>query len=168
MGAPFLRHPRPAVNTLNLFKKFSLPRENPNVTFHHSKIWALLAVTTVSGICLVANFGYVSTLFPFVHHIPGQDVTCHFLIMGALALLVNLGFSSSRLFGHKLGMIGCTFLVLLAATLEELSQNFLSQRTFSVMDLSANYAGIVMFSLVAAWIRWRFATTSKKATTMIL
>lgn len=122
---------------------------------HRSKTWALLAIAAVSAICLVADLGYVPTLFPFVHLIPGKDVTCHFIVMGAMALLVNLGFSSSRLFGYRFGMLGCTVLVLLAVTLEEFSQHFLSRRTFSVTDLSANYGGILVFSMAAAWIHWR-------------
>ena len=66
---------------------------------------AILAIATVAAISLVASLGY-RHLFLFVHSVPGRDITGHFVLMGLLAFFVALGFSSSRLWGRRLGALG--------------------------------------------------------------
>ena len=115
---------------------------------------AILAIATVSAISLVASLGY-RHLFDFVLRIPGRDTTTHFVVMGLVALFVSLGFSSSRLWGRRLGALGCTLLVAAAVSLEEASQALLPSRSFSLQDLFASLGGILVAGLLAALILWR-------------
>jgi len=43
-------------------------------------------------------------------------------------------------------------IVVVIMTLEEFSQAFVSSRTFDLIDLTADYVGIICFSYLALWI----------------
>lgn len=103
---------------------------------------------------LLTSLGYGPLLFGFVLDVPGGDVTAHVVLMGLLSLTVNLAVSRSR---RPLGVVPCTALLLVAVTLEELSQKLIPTRTFSLVDLAASYAGILAFAGLAAWIQSRGA-----------
>ena len=111
---------------------------------------ALLVIVVVIGISVLASLGYGPRFFGWVNRIPGRDATGHLVLMGMLSLFVNLGFSSHRIGGRRLGVIGCTALVLLAVTLEELVQILVPARDFSLRDLFSSYAGIGICSVAAA------------------
>ena len=112
---------------------------------------AIVAISAVAAISLIASLGY-RHFFDFVRFIPGRDTTSHFLVMGLLAFFVSLGFSSSRLWGRRLGTIGCTLLVAAVVTLEEGSQALIPTRSFALRDLLASYGGIVVAGLLAALV----------------
>jgi VanZ family protein len=112
---------------------------------------AIVVVSAVAAVSLIASLGY-RHLFEFVLRIPGRDTTAHFAVMGLMAFVVCLGFSSSRLWGRRLGAIGCTLLVAAVVTLEEASQALLPTRAFALRDLLASLAGIALAGLLAALI----------------
>ena len=112
---------------------------------------AIVVIAAVAAISSIASLGY-RHLFDFVHRIPGRDTTSHFVVMGLVAFVVCLGFSSSRLWGRRLGAIGCTLLVAAVVTLEEGSQALIPTRSFAVGDLLASYGGILVAGLLAALI----------------
>lgn len=112
---------------------------------------AIVVISAVAAVSLIASLGY-GRLFDFVLRIPGRDTTAHFVVMGLMAFVVSLGFSSSRLWGRRLGAIGCTLLVVAVVTLEEASQALIPTRSFSLRDLLASYGGIVLAGLLAALI----------------
>ena len=112
---------------------------------------AIVAVSAVAVISFIASLGY-RHLFDFVNRIPGRDTTSHFVVMGLVAFVVCLGFSSSRLWGRRLGAIGCTLLVAAVVTLEEASQALIPTRSFALRDLFASYGGIALAGLLAALV----------------
>jgi len=112
---------------------------------------AIVVVSAVAAVSLIASLGY-RHLFDFVLRIPGRDTTAHFFVMGLVAFVVVLGFSSSRLWGRRLGAIGCTLLVAAVVTLEEASQALISTRSFALRDLFASLGGIALAGLLAALI----------------
>ena len=116
---------------------------------------AALAIAAVLASSIIASLGYGSLVFGFVTRIPGGDLTGHFLLMGLLSFVVNLRFSRSRLHGRRLGVLGCTGLVLAAVTLEELTQKWIPTRSFSMADLVASYAGVLAWGALAALLLWR-------------
>ena len=90
-----------------------------------------------------------------VGHLPGGDVTGHFLLVGGSAFLATLGFGPGDEPGWRRLLLPA-LAVTLFATADEISQIYLDARDFSWSDLAANYAGILVFSAVAiAWLRWR-------------
>lgn len=92
-------------------------------------------------------------LFSFIRSIPGGDKVGHFLFMGMLALLLNLALACRvvRVAGRTF-LIG-TIVALTLITIEEISQRFIPYRTFDLVDLIADYSGVIIFSALAVVIR---------------
>ncbi len=111
---------------------------------------AILAIVAVVAISLLTSLGYGPVLFGFVNRIPGRDTTGHFVLMGALCFLVNLGFARADRHGTPVAVLRCTAWILVAVTLEEAVQAFIPIRSFSWLDLFSSYAGIGLGGLAAA------------------
>jgi len=107
---------------------------------------ALGALVIVTGV--VASSPYSGHL-GVVARIPGRDVTVHFVLMGLLTFFAVLGFASSRIAGRRLGILGCTALVVAFVTIDEFVQLLVPSRAFSLVDLSASYAGVATFATLA-------------------
>ena len=90
--------------------------------------------------------GFVRTLYSF----PGGDKAGHFLLMGALSTLVNLGLVARPASCDSRRFILGSIVVMAVVTLEEISQLWFRTRTFSLLDLSFDYAGI----LCGAYLAW--------------
>jgi len=86
--------------------------------------------------------------FRVIGHIPYGDKLMHGLLYGVMALLLNYGlkFKSYKFlsFDVQVGAIA----VLVFATIEEISQYWIASRTFDLLDLLADFAGVILFSLI--------------------
>ena len=79
-----------------------------------------------------------------IYNFPGGDKLGHVVLFGGLAFLVEMSLRG-RTFpaaGRVLSLGGLVLAV--AVTIEELSQQFFPGRSFSLADLAASYAGILM------------------------
>ncbi|MCD4686722.1 MAG: VanZ family protein [Anaerolineae bacterium] len=107
-------------------------------------------------IVFIANAGLGPRVFKFLKMVPGGDKTGHFLLMGTAAFLVNLSLNAARMQVGSLSLLRGSMLVAVAVTAEEFSQVFFASRGFSLIDLAADYAGILLFGWLAARIvAWR-------------
>jgi VanZ family protein len=101
-------------------------------------------------IIVLADAGLLARYVGFVYAFPWGDKAGHFILYGTLALFLNLTLFRSRpdqsrhLLAAKLGF---TLAVLIG--LEEFSQQYFSNRTFELVDLSFSYMGLLCFSWVA-------------------
>jgi VanZ family protein len=104
-------------------------------------------------------------LFRFVRRTPYGDKAGHFLLMGLLSLIVNLALSCKRLKVWKLRLLAGSLVVALVVTLEEFSQLYLRYRSFDLVDLMFDYAGIFCFGQLASFLlsRRRAAQQQKHA-----
>jgi VanZ family protein len=109
----------------------------------------------VIGVVLVADVGLGSTLFVFLDHVPGGDKTGHFVLIGMVSFLVNMSLSAARTRVFSVHVLKGSLIVAVIVTLEEFSQLFLRNRGFSLIDLAADYAGIILFGQLAASITTR-------------
>ena len=116
-------------------------------------------------LCLVvflADTGKLPGALRVVYAFPGGDKVGHFLLMGGLNFLVNMSlpvrWAVTRPFGYLLASAAVAILV----TAEELTQMLFTTRTFSVVDLAADYGGIVCFGLLA----YRFQIMRASTVTM--
>ncbi len=128
-------------------------RRPPLITLSPRLRWSL-ALGWLSFVALVvycADRRLIGSFFDFVNSWPGLDKVGHFCLMGGLAFMVNVAFNLKtwRFLGRR-WLAGGT-LVLLAVTLEEFSQRWLPSRTFDLLDLTADYLGILFFG----WLAWR-------------
>ena len=83
--------------------------------------------------------------------IPGWDKAGHLLLIGLLAFLVNLGFSGRTVVLLSRKILLGSLITFLVVTLEEISQLFFPLRTFSLVDLSFDYLGIVIASFFSGY-----------------
>lgn len=123
------------------------------ITERHLRDAATIAAGAITTIVIIAvaasNLGAGSRLFGFIDRIPGRDKTGHFLLMGALSFAAVLALAPRLKI--SLGKASCRVILALCGviTLEELSQYFITTRTFSIADLLASLAGAGIFGWLA-------------------
>jgi VanZ family protein len=82
--------------------------------------------------------------------LPYADKAGHFILYGILALLMNLTLSRSfPLHSRKWVAVVSGLILALLIGLEEWSQQYFANRTFSLADLGASYLGVIVFSWLA-------------------
>lgn len=122
-------------------------------SLHRLRIYIALGIfLVISLIIVLANRGSLPAFVYSLYTFPFGDKVGHFLLMGSLALGLNLLFhkqpsqiSARTLFtGSKIALIG--------VTLEEISQLVFTTRSFSIIDLCFSYLGIIFVEvLLRAW-----------------
>ena len=104
-------------------------------------------------IIALADTGNLGIL-KLANKLPYGDKAGHFILYGILALLVDLTlFRSFPLRSPKLVAVACGLTLALLIGLEEFSQQFFAERTFSLRDLIASYLGLIFFSWLALKIK---------------
>jgi hypothetical protein len=83
------------------------------------------------------------------------DKAGHFLLMGLMNFLVILSFPFRQSGNLAKSALVCSLVIGALVTLEEGSQVFFSTRTASLGDLACSYAGIILFGVLAFWLRER-------------
>ena len=105
-------------------------------------------------IIVLADMGILARYVGFVYAMPYGDKVGHFILYGILALLINLTIFRSRPDqSRKLLAVRTGLILALLIGLEEISQQYFADRTFSFMDLSFSYLGVIAFSWLAFVIK---------------
>lgn len=112
------------------------------------KIFTYLFIALVIFIILSATFKWSNPIMPYVNAVKYGDKIAHLVLIGTLAYCINylMQFKRIKLFNRDI-LKGSVFIFILI-TLEEFSQIWISTRTFDLIDLSANYVGILIASLI--------------------
>jgi len=108
-------------------------------------------ILLVGGIILV-NLGFDYAVSPIIRRIPGRDKIAHFVLLGLLALLLNLSFHAKRVTIAGVPLLKGSLIAWVVATIEEVSQLWLDHRDFGLDDLAAGYLGILVFGAVAGYL----------------
>ncbi len=116
------------------------------------KILTALFILFVLAIIVIADLGSGKLLFDLIEYVPGGDQTGHFFFMGILSFLVNLSLSGARIRLWGNDVLKGSVIVAVPVTIEEFSQILLSERGFSLLDLGADYLGILFFGWLAVRI----------------
>jgi VanZ family protein len=116
--------------------------------------WITILFTVFILIIIVlADTGNLGIL-KLVNRLPYGDKAGHFILYGILTLLVDLTFFQSLpRRSPKLIAITCALILAVFIGLEEFSQQFFAERTFSYQDLIASYLGVIFFSWLALRIK---------------
>ncbi|HEX2996783.1 MAG TPA: VanZ family protein, partial [Anaerolineales bacterium] len=97
----------------------------------------------------LADTGNLGILY-YINRIPYADKAGHFILYGILTLLIDLALFRSRPVSNRTRVAVISGLILaLLIGIEEFSQQYFADRTFSLMDLSASYLGVIVFSGLA-------------------
>lgn len=126
---------------MKLFLKILIPL--CTITFFGFILWVIY----------LANTGQSSVFFTFVAGIPYGDKLGHFCLFGLLTLATNLALKFKSFTLYSLEVFLGSALVLSFVVIEEASQYFIPNRNFELIDLSADFIGILFFSLVSSYLR---------------
>lgn len=108
------------------------------------------------AIIATANAGNGSPFLSFVGSIPMGDKVAHLGLVGTFSLLLNASLRGRRAPGRLRIMMLGSLVLLVAMSLEECSQIFITSRTFDGFDWLANAVGVALGEwLLRGWMRWR-------------
>lgn len=116
------------------------------------KILLVVYVFILAVIIFIASRKGTRYLLDFVGNIPYGDKLGHFFLMGFFALLVNLVLNARTVRLWKFEYLLGSLIVLVVVTIEEVSQKFVSGRTFDWGDLIFDFLGIFVFGELARFI----------------
>ena len=108
--------------------------------------WVTLLFTLfIVLIILLADTGNLGLLAQ-MNSFPYADKVGHFVLYGILALLIDLTLFRGRPpRSRKWIAFGTGLILAVFIGLEEFSQQYFSNRTFSIADLAASYLGVFFF-----------------------
>jgi hypothetical protein len=106
---------------------------------------ALIFVCFISWVIFQANVGSSNIIFELVNFIPYGDKVSHFILYGTLSVLTVIALNYRCVKVNHYSLPVGAILVLLIAIGEEITQLFISNRTFELADICADIAGIVVF-----------------------
>ena len=106
---------------------------------------------TIATIVALADTDNLGPLLWLVSLVPYGDKVCHFLLMGGFCActIVALGWSGAR--APRRAVLWGTSAVSAVVVVEEISQRWIEGRTFDLIDLAADFAGILLASWAAHW-----------------
>lgn len=108
--------------------------------------WAAVGWLVFVGVVVFcADRRLLRPFFALITSHPGLDKAGHFLLIGGFAFFVNLALGLRQWRGFLLGSL----LVAVACLAEEISQLWFPARTFDLLDLVADLAGILFFGWLA-------------------
>lgn len=110
------------------------------------QITAILFILFLIFIIYSANTKADLIFFRLLRHIPFGDKLGHILLLGTLTFLVNWAMQAHTFVFKKIQILTGSCIVFALITVEEISQNWLDNRTFDLADLGGNYLGIVLAS----------------------
>ena len=122
------------------------------------RLLTVLYASAIAFIVWCASAGWYRPTFAWVQTY-ASDKWLHFVLVGTMALLLNLSLNLASVSRRTSWLLWGTFAMLLLATLEELSQQWVSNRTFDLSDLASNYLGI----LIIGHLPWLFPKSAKAA-----
>lgn len=116
------------------------------------KILLVIYIFILAVIIFIANRRGTRFLLDFVGIIPYGDKLGHFLLMGGFSFLLNLVLNARTFRIWKFNYLLGSLIVLVVVTIEEISQIFVSGRTFDWSDLVFDFLGIFIFGELAKFI----------------
>ena len=98
----------------------------------------------ISFIIYLADTANYNFAFRMIGEIPYGDKLMHGFLYGVMAFFLNYGLNYKNFHSLQIGAI----IVLIFATLEEITQYWIPSRTFDLGDLLADFIGVVLFSFI--------------------
>lgn len=121
-----------------------------------TKVAAAIYFVALAAIIVLANIRETQPLFQPVRNLPMGDKGGHFLLMGGFSLMANLALGARNVrIRHTNALLG-SLIVGAVVFCEEASQILVPGRTFDLMDLAADAAGIWVSGEAARWLLGRF------------
>lgn len=127
------------------------------------KYIAVLFSMFIIAVIILADNGALPHFIRVIYDFPNGDKLGHFILFGLLNFFITRAVFASHLSKSRNRVslsVGFALAVLIA--LEEYSQQFFSTRTFSMLDLFASYAGLLIGGSMALGLKKRQPPASRK------
>jgi VanZ family protein len=122
------------------------------------KFFTGIFVLFIGAIIILADRGTLPDPIKIMYAFTWGDKVGHFILMGTLTFLINLSCSAKKIRLFSTSVLLGSLIVAAAVILEEISQIFISTRSFSLLDLSADFLGIIF----ASWLISRMCFSKMK------
>ena len=109
------------------------------------RAWRIALAGYVAALAVISGLAYLHGLPAVVLTLPYTDKVLHFVLLGGAAFLARKATNDSRAAGLPAGPA----IVGLCSVIDECTQAFFPSRTFSLADMAANLAGVVVFGWLA-------------------
>ena len=100
-------------------------------------------------VVLLADLGLMSWFREYARQYPGIDKVLHFILVGFLSWILIFAFNAKRLNLLGSSLFVGTIVTFSLVTLEECSQLLIATRRFELLDLLADYLGILVAEMLA-------------------
>jgi VanZ family protein len=104
----------------------------------------------IGSVVYSADVGIGQRYFDIVRSFPLGDKISHFVLMGIMSALANLAARGRRMHLGPMSFGLGTAIVAIVVVAEEISQLWIPGRTFDLLDLVADFLGIVCGEILAA------------------
>ena len=98
---------------------------------------------------VLADLGLMSWFREYASQYPGIDKAIHFFLVGGLSWVLIFAFNARRLFLRGSSLFVGTIVTIALVTVEESSQLLIDARRFELLDLLADYFGILVAEMMA-------------------
>lgn len=103
----------------------------------------------IIAVVVLKNLDLADGFFAFWGHLPHHDKIGHFILMGLLSGFAVIGVAPRLPATRGKATAQVISGVALLITAEEISQHWVSSRTFSLVDLACSLAGAIVFGILA-------------------
>ena len=105
-----------------------------------------------------ANTGNLPHALEMIYDFPNGDKAGHFILFGILSFLLNYTAISMLKDPPGSAVLKVSLILIILVGFEEWTQQFLTTRTSSWIDLAFSYSGI----MIGAWLAWRYSKNPSK------
>lgn len=118
------------------------------------RIWLITALWLgfIGTIIWLADHHEARAFFRWIDRHSGVDKLGHFCLFGLLAFFLNFTFWTHPFFNARRYWVPGSALVGILSTMEEFSQRSMPYRTFDLLDMTANWIGVIFFGWLAWWL----------------
>ncbi|BAY81363.1 hypothetical protein NIES267_08390 [Calothrix parasitica NIES-267] len=110
----------------------------------------LIAFWFYVGICVsISISAYLKMIPNEIERFPYYDTILHFLLMGFSAFLGHLAFNKRKINILNIPLPLVPIIISIVVLIEECLQMLSPHRSFDLVDLAADFSGIVLFTLLA-------------------
>jgi VanZ family protein len=112
------------------------------------KRWAVFFGLFILAVIILADTGHLGFLHA-VYDVPLGDKAGHFILFGLLSFVINLSvFEARPASDFKRDAVLTGLILALLMALEEFSQLWFPTRKFDILDLTAGYLGVAVFTWI--------------------
>lgn len=123
------------------------------INMKSNRNWAIAFWIYIGIILSITISAYLKIIPNEIHRFPYLDTILHFLLMGFSALLGHLAFNKRKINIFNLSLPLVPIIISFVVLVEECLQRFSPNRSFDLLDLAADFCGIVLFKLLAEMIK---------------